>query len=169
VLGTAEWLKSFALFKRFAAGPRLRPSARLDLVLALLGAAMLAAMLLWPRACFPFAWTSLVLLLEPLVRRLRGRALLDDLAHGDWRTWWSLWAAGLWCGFLWELWNFWSYPKWIYHIPYVGFAKLFEMPALGYLGYLPFALEVHLLHALCFARPRGEPAEAVGAARNPGP
>ena len=34
-------------------------------------------------------------------------------------------------------------PKWVYHIPYVGEPKLFEMPVLGYGGYLPFALEVY--------------------------
>jgi hypothetical protein len=148
VLGTAELLRSFRGFERFRDGPRLRPGPRLDLGLALAGAAMLAAMLVWPRHCFPFAWTSLVLLLEPIARLFGRRTLLDDLRHGDWRPWWSLWAAGLVCGFFWEMWNEWSYPKWIYHIPHVGFAKVFEMPALGYLGYLPFALELHLLRSL---------------------
>jgi hypothetical protein len=33
-------------------------------------------------------------------------------------------------------------PKWIYQVPLVGWPKLFEMPILGYGGYLPFALEV---------------------------
>jgi hypothetical protein len=35
-------------------------------------------------------------------------------------------------------------PKWIYHVPLVPQQRLFEMPYLGYAGYLPFALE-------CFA------------------
>ena len=52
------------------------------------------------------------------------------------------------CGFLWEMWNQWSYPKWVYHVPGVGFAKVFEMPILGYLGYLPFSLEVYLVRQL---------------------
>ena len=148
VIGTAELLRSFGWVERFRAGPRIRPSARLDATLALLGAAMLAAMFAWPTYCFPFAWTSLVLMLEPVARRLGRRTLLDDLARGDWRPWMALWAGGLLCGFFWEMWNLWSYPKWIYHIPFVGFGKVFEMPILGYLGYLPFALEVYLLRAL---------------------
>jgi hypothetical protein len=41
------------------------------------------------------------------------------------------------------MWNYWSFPKWIYLIPYVDRPKLFEMPLLGYGGYLPFALEVY--------------------------
>jgi hypothetical protein len=45
------------------------------------------------------------------------------------------------CGFFWELWNIGSLAKWEYAIPYVHCCKLFEMPLLGYLGYLPFGLE----------------------------
>ena len=33
-------------------------------------------------------------------------------------------------------------PKWVYHVPFFGWLKVFEMPILGYGGYLPFALEV---------------------------
>ncbi len=33
-------------------------------------------------------------------------------------------------------------------MPGVEFAYLFEMPALGYLGYLPFAMEVYLFASL---------------------
>jgi hypothetical protein len=46
------------------------------------------------------------------------------------------------CGVYWEAWNFWSLPKWIYHIPHVGFWHVFEMPVMGYSGYLPFGLEL---------------------------
>lgn len=51
---------------------------------------------------------------------------------------WSL--AGLWCGFLWELWNVLSVAKWIYLIPFVEKYHLFEMPVVGYGGYLPFGV-----------------------------
>ena len=50
--------------------------------------------------------------------------------------------GGLICGFLWEFWNFWAYPKWEYEIPLLGFGKVFEMPILGYGGYVPFAWSV---------------------------
>jgi len=149
VLGTAELMRTLPCIQRFARGPLVRPTVRLELGLALGGLAMLAAMLAWPRLFFPCAWTSLVLMLEPLARRLGRRTLLDELSRGDWRTWFSLWAGGLTCGFFWELWNVASYPKWIYHIPGVGFWKVFEMPILGYLGYLPFAFELFLVAQLC--------------------
>ncbi|MCA1670462.1 MAG: hypothetical protein LC793_24395 [Thermomicrobia bacterium] len=57
-----------------------------------------------------------------------------------------LMAAGLICGFFWEMWNYWSLPKWYYTVPYVGFGKVFEMPILGYIGYLPFALEIFVVY-----------------------
>ncbi len=70
-----------------------------------------------------------------------------------------LFAAGLTCGVFWEMWNYWSAPKWIYDIPYASRPKVFEMPLLGYGGYLPFALEVyafyHLIHGFVDRRPDG--------------
>jgi hypothetical protein len=45
------------------------------------------------------------------------------------------------CGFFWEMWNLHSLAKWVYSIPYVHVGKVFEMPILGYAGYLPFGLE----------------------------
>ena len=46
--------------------------------------------------------------------------------------------AGLFCGFFWELWNAHSLARWEYTIPWVDRFHLFEMPLLGYAGYLPF-------------------------------
>jgi hypothetical protein len=48
--------------------------------------------------------------------------------------------------FFWEMWNFLSYPKWVYHVPWGGWLHVFEMPLLGYGGYLPFALELFALY-----------------------
>ncbi len=48
--------------------------------------------------------------------------------------------AALCCGFFWELFNYHSLARWQYAIPYVQVFHLFEMPILGYAGYLPFGL-----------------------------
>ena len=52
------------------------------------------------------------------------------------------------CGLFWEMWNYHSYPKWVYQVPFVGFLHIFEMPLLGYGGYLPFSLELFALYHL---------------------
>jgi hypothetical protein len=46
------------------------------------------------------------------------------------------------------MWNYYSYPKWVYNVPFLGFARVFEMPILGYGGYLPFSLELFALYHL---------------------
>lgn len=68
-----------------------------------------------------------------------------ELANGRWHhvTAWAL--AALLCGFFWEMWNVFSTAKWIYTVPYVERWHLFEMPALGYAGYLGFGLECRLV------------------------
>jgi hypothetical protein len=39
------------------------------------------------------------------------------------------------------MWNYKSLSHWEYAIPFVNQFKIFEMPLLGYAGYLPFGLE----------------------------
>jgi len=49
--------------------------------------------------------------------------------------------AALLCGLFWEMWNFFSLARWEYSVPLVQRFHIFEMPILGYDGYLPFGLE----------------------------
>ena len=73
---------------------------------------------------------------------LGNRSLLQYTSKGDWRPVLALWFGCLICSFFWEMWNFYSFPKWVYRVPFVNFLHIFEMPMLGYLGYLPFSLEL---------------------------
>lgn len=154
VLTTAELVRGAGFVQRFGRGPVWRVSRVRLASYALLGAAMIAAMLARPLWFYPFEWTSLVFLLEPLAHGIGRRSFSRDLQRGDWRTWMSLWLGGLVCGFFWELWNYWSDPRWTYHTPGVEFGHVFEMPILGYLGYFPFAMELWLLAQLCLPRAR---------------
>jgi hypothetical protein len=106
---------------------------------------MLGLVLAWPRYFYPLVWASLFCLLEPINVWLGKRSILTRLQYGDWRTVIALCMGTLTCGFFWEMWNYFSYPKWIYHVPFANFWHLFEMPLLGYLGYLPFGLELYVL------------------------
>jgi hypothetical protein len=62
--------------------------------------------------------------------------------------------GGLLCGVVWEFWNYWAGAKWSYSIPFFNKWKIFEMPVLGFLGFLPFALECWVLYHLLRAIPR---------------
>lgn len=148
VFGTAELVSTFKWLGRIPRGPRIVPTRRTSLGLFVAGWAMLAMLLIWPRYFFPFLWISVYFILEPINVWLKNRSLMEYTGVGDWRPVLALWVGCLICGFFWEMWNFYSYPKWIYQVPFVDFLHIFEMPVLGYGGYLPFALELFALYHL---------------------
>jgi hypothetical protein len=146
VLGTAEFAGSFKFIHRFRNGVVIRPDLKTTLPFFLAGAVMFILMIAWPRVFFPFAWISIYFMLEPINVWLGNHSLVDWLRTGDWRPVIALWIGVLITGFFWEMWNYFSYPKWIYTIPWGGCCKVFEMPLLGYGGYLPFALELYAIY-----------------------
>ena len=76
---------------------------------------------------------------------LSQKNVLQDLERGEWHVITLPALAALVCGFFWEMRNSYSYPKWAYCIPYVQRFQIFEMPLLGYLGYLPFGLQCRVV------------------------
>jgi len=90
---------------------------------------------------FALLWLGFLLLLDPINRRLGLPSFLGDLSEGFRRRVYGFFAAGWICGWLWEFWNYWAAGKWHYIFPMFQQTKIFEMPAPGYLGFLPFALE----------------------------
>ena len=148
VFGTAELVGSFSWIKNIRPGWRLRTTKQTVLMFFLLGWSMLVLMLIWPRYFFPFMWLSVYFILEPINVWLGNRTLAESVDIGDWRPVFSLWLGALVCGFFWEMWNYYSYPKWVYLVPFVDFGHIFEMPVLGYGGYLPFSMELFALYHL---------------------
>jgi hypothetical protein len=145
VFETAELIGSFSWMKWVASWPRIPGTRAVFVALFVTGLTMFAAMLIWPTICYPFVWISLVLIFEPINYWTGRPYFLKQLRGGDWRTVISLSLGALVCGLVWEMWNYYSFPKWIYHIPGLGFWRVFEMPLLGYGGYVPFALELYAL------------------------
>lgn len=98
-----------------------------------------------PYLC-PLPWISTLLWFEGLNGRLKLGSFSEMFRRGDYTLFVSLIISGGICGFLWEFWNFWAETKWNYHVPYLPSVKLFEMPVLGYLGFLSFALVCYLMY-----------------------
>ncbi|MCL5090524.1 MAG: hypothetical protein M1514_00765 [Patescibacteria group bacterium] len=113
------------------------------LIFFVFGLILTSFIFIFPKIGFLFMWVGPFLLIAPINYYLGFCSLLKKISLGDWTLFFSLFLASLFTGFWWELWNFYALPKWIYSVPYVGFLKIFEMPVLGYLGYLPFGLEVY--------------------------
>ncbi len=148
VFGAAELASSFAFIRRMKPWIKLRTNIGTILPFFIAGWVMLALMLVWPHYFFPFLWISVYFILEPVNVWLKNRSLVDWLSRGDWRPVVSLWVGVLITAFFWEMWNYYSYPQWVYSVPGVSFLHVFEMPLLGYGGYLPFALELFALYHL---------------------
>jgi hypothetical protein len=146
VFGSAEFFASFGFVKRLGRGPRVGTDQRTTLLFFAIGWMMLVLMLVWPRIFFLFIWISLYFILEPINIWLGNRSLAEWTEQRDWRPVISLWLGVLMTAFFWEMWNYFSYPKWVYDVAWGNWLHVFEMPLLGYGGYLPFALELYALY-----------------------
>ena len=145
---TAAALRA-TLFRRARVRPRRVPAGLLNLAIAAGAVSVVLPLLAVSAWLVPLVWIGWALLLEPLNARAGRRSWLADLATGDASRVLALLASGLACGVLWEFWNYWALAKWTYTVPYAGELKIFEMPVLGYLGFLPFALECFAMYHFC--------------------
>jgi hypothetical protein len=142
---TKDLLEALGLFRSIRIG-RTVVSQGGHLVLALLGALLLAASVIVPGLFFPFLWVGFTLLLDPVNHRFGARSLLRDIEQGTLRSLCLLLASGLVCGVLWEAWNYGARAKWIYTVPFFEDGKLFEMPWPGYFGFPVFAVEAYVMY-----------------------
>lgn len=144
VLGTADWLATqFPQPPETQAPAQSNPARSRRLPGAVLAVAAAALMGLgWrPDWLFPLVWISPFVVIT-CVRQMAGKPTVLQPWTGRTRHRLALAAlAALACGFFWEMWNCYSLAKWIYVVPYVGRFHVFEMPILGFAGYLPFGLE----------------------------
>jgi len=143
VLGTrdwllgARWIREGFVFESVAL-PHLKKGA---FVLFLFSAFGLFGIGIWPNLLFPMLWVSPLLIFLSLQVLTGDESILSFLFQGDFRPIVSAALAALICGVFWEMWNFYSLAKWVYRVPFVHRFEIFEMPILGYAGYLPFGLE----------------------------
>jgi hypothetical protein len=159
VFETAELYRTTRLGRRNWSFIRIDAGDRTLAAIALAGTIMFLLALAFPRYFFPFLWLGIFFTLDPINALAGQPSIAKQVAQNRWDTVLALFAAGLACGFLWEMWNYWSMPKWVYDITYADRYLLFEMPVLGYGGYLPFGLEVysiyHFLRLIIGKRDRG--------------
>ena len=144
VLSTLELLQSVPRLSRVSADLWPLPAIggrRTGWLLLGASAAGTWALAVWPGAMFPLVWVSPLLAVVGVQQVLGEPTAFAPLERGDWQPLLLPPLAALLCGGLWELWNSGSLAHWTYSIPYVQRFHLFEMPALGYAGYLPFGLE----------------------------
>ncbi|MBW2979084.1 hypothetical protein DRZ77_00110 [Candidatus Woesearchaeota archaeon] len=144
---TVELFKTLHLFKNIHLKKHHKISKRLLFLMAIVGIVFLFSVFLFPKICYPFVWLGFFFILDPINYLHHQPSVIRHIKEGNFRSLLLLFFAGICVGFLWEFWNYLSpFIKWKYSVPYVGFLKIFEMPILGYLGYLPFALEMYAFY-----------------------
>jgi hypothetical protein len=147
ILETADLVQAFGWFK--PARPVIISRA-VERGFLIFGAVCLIAPVVLPRHIasylFVLVWIGFVFLLDPINHWLGLPSLLGDLAAGRRSRFYSLFISGWVCGWFWEFWNYWASAKWHYVFPMFQQWKIFEMPAPGYLGFLPFALECFVMY-----------------------
>lgn len=152
VFGTAELVSTFRWIKEVRFDKRINPTNKFLILHLITGLIMLAIVMLFPTIFFVLIWLSVFFILEPLNVWLGFNSIYTYLKSGNWKPVFSLWIGCLICGFFWEFWNFYSYPKWVYDIHFANFWHIFEMPVLGYLGYIPFSLELFTIYHLIMGK-----------------
>ena len=145
---TCGLLQSFALFSNARLRAVRWTPASLN-VSKILGALFCIAPPFFPANVrghlWALVWIGWVLLLEPFNYQRCMPSLYRDWERGDLSRTLQLAIAGAACGVLWEFWNMWAYTKWLYIFPLGQSLKFFEMPLMGFLGFLPFALEYFVM------------------------
>lgn len=152
VLGTYELLETFPQlsaglenFKKIDA--RL---PKLTAVISLMAAGGgLLAIGIWPDYLYPLLWLSPLFIITSIQCLAGCKTIFTPLRLGSWHRIFLLAVSALICGFFWEMWNTFSQAKWIYSIPFVQKFHIFEMPLLGYAGYLPFGQECGVIADFC--------------------
>ena len=112
-----------------------------QVVLALLSAAGLAGIVFCPDCAYPLLWISPLMVFVLVQVWLKEPCVLDRLKAGSWGLVFRYEIAALCCGLCWETWNYYSYAKWVYAVPWVHAFQIWEMPLIGFAGYLPFGVE----------------------------
>ncbi len=144
VLSTREFLLTFpSLNRAFESYIRVGWVNRraLGLVLIMISGASLFFIGIYPNHLFSMLWTAPLFMIVGFQMIAGEPHVFSRLLHGDWRELIAASFGALVCGWFWEMWNYWSLTKWEYSVPYVSRFHIFEMPLLGYAGYLPFGLE----------------------------
>lgn len=144
VLGTREFLLTFPFFdKAFGtfAGFNLKSVKQFAWITLIISGIGLACIGLLPNYLFPLLWISPLIIMVSLQAITGEKHIFSDISQGKWTNIVVSAISALICGFFWEMWNYFSMAKWIYSVPFVQRYHIFEMPLIGYAGYLPFGLE----------------------------
>ncbi len=128
--------------KKYEIMPQNRVSKKYTSISIIAGILLFVLMMLYPLYFFPFVWIFLFLILDSINYYNKRPSVLYFIRSKKWKLIGAFIASSLFMGFFWEFWNYFASVRWTYSVPFVDFLHIFEMPILGYLGYVPFGFTV---------------------------
>ena len=150
VVGVAALLGTFKVFDEAAYAGMAKVDIRSGVsVVTLAGLTLigLAGIVFFPQFAYPLLWISPLMGFVLVQVMFKEKCVLDVLADGNWGIVFRFAIAALVCGLVWETWNYYSLAKWIYNVPWAERFKVWEMPVMGFAGYLPFGMECAVIAA----------------------
>ena len=144
VCAVAAFLHTFPMFDDRVFGGMARVNLRKPgwcAFLGVLAATGLCGIVFAPDYTYPLLWISPVAVFLLVQFLMKERCVLDPVADGNWSVFIRFALAALVCGFCWETWNYYALAKWVYAVPWVHRFQIWEMPLVGFSGYLPFGVE----------------------------
>lgn len=147
-----QLLKTFPkLTQRFSYGPKIILPKNIRIAVLIGTLALMYAVTHFPFLLFPMLWLGPAIILGLVLDFIGLWTPFKPIAEkGNWSPLALVALAGLFQGFLWEGTNYFSASHhpfaadvpgyWIYSLPYVNVLHIFEMPLLGFFGYMPYAV-----------------------------
>ena len=144
VCAVAAFLHTFPIFDDRVFGGMARVNLRKPgwcAFLGVLAATGLCGIVFAPDYTYPLLWISPVAVFLLVQFLMREPCVLDSVVDGNWSVFIRFSLAALVCGLCWETWNYYALAKWVYSVPWVHGFQIWEMPVIGFAGYLPFGVE----------------------------
>ncbi len=160
ILSTRRLLLSFSILDRaFSQYVRVTQDAIVHFLRVGFGVSIVGLIFIGPlqNHLFPLLWMAPLFIVAFLQFRGGHAHIFSPLIEGQWTMLVLAALSALICGFFWEMWNYYSQAKWMYTIPFVDKYHVFEMPVLGYAGYLPFGMECAVIGDLVLHGNTGKP------------
>lgn len=151
-----EWYTLFLTFdkfkNRFSNGRKITMPKWLGNVLLVLCFILLYFIAFYPDILFTLLWVVPLIILSVVLEKLEIWTPFNLIKQGNWSSVMLFALSYLVQGFLLEFWNYFSADHqngkiitqtpayWSYSVPFVNVYHIFEMPAVGFMGYLPFGI-----------------------------
>jgi len=127
---------------KYQAGPVIDLSLKMKVIAGIVGCVICISTSIWYDIFFWMVWLGPLIVVSTVLSLLKINTPFSSIKTGDWSSCLLMGLATLFNGFFWEMWNFWSSPNnpnyWKYNLPYIQELLVFEMPILGFSGYIFF-------------------------------